>query len=86
MEIKFNKNPEIHDFHVQLEKLQLNYDDFRQKTASQLCLNQLQPLFPDSKLWLTHSGTAALEIIAHLLLKTGKKEVIVPSFALFQRH
>lgn len=80
MEIKFNKNPEIHDFHVQLEKLQLNYDDFRQKTASQLCLNQLQPLFPDSKLWLTHSGTAALEIIAHLLLKTGKKEVIVPSF------
>jgi dTDP-4-amino-4,6-dideoxygalactose transaminase len=81
MEIKFNKNPEIQDFQAQLNALQLRYDDFRQKKASQLCLEQLQPLYPQRNLWLTHSGTAALEMAAHLLLNTSKKEVIVPSFS-----
>lgn len=80
MEVKFNINPKIQFYQSKLEGLLPNYDSFRQKKASNLCLDLIRPHFEGRQLWLTHSGTAALEIIADLLWKTGKKEIILPSF------
>jgi dTDP-4-amino-4,6-dideoxygalactose transaminase len=80
MEVTFNKNPNVQVFQQNLQVLLTDYNSFRQKNASKQCLSLLQPLFPDRHLWLTHSGTAALEIIADLLLSTGKTEIILPSF------
>lgn len=57
-----------------------NYDNFREKLFSKRCLELLQPDFPDSELFLTHSATGALEMIALLMdIKPGD-EVILPSF------
>lgn len=52
----------------------------RNKHFSNLCLKELQPLFPESHLLLTHSATGGLEIIAHLLNIEKGDEVILPSF------
>lgn len=80
MDVKFNKNPNVQFFQQHLQELLTDYNSFRQKKASELCLSMLQPLFKERHLWLTHSGTAALEMVAELLLQSGKSEIIVPSF------
>jgi dTDP-4-amino-4,6-dideoxygalactose transaminase len=52
----------------------------RQKYFSQLCLHQLDEIFPASNLFLTHSATGALEAIAILLDVQAGDEIIMPSF------
>jgi dTDP-4-amino-4,6-dideoxygalactose transaminase len=62
------------------DELFSDYDNFRNKTFSNRCLELLQPDFPDSDLFLTHSATGALEMIALLIdIKPGD-EIILPSF------
>ena len=57
-----------------------NYDLFREKYFSNQCLEQLQNQFPNSKLFLTHSATGGLEMIAHLMNIEKGDEIIMPSF------
>ncbi|MEY4286274.1 MAG: dTDP-4-amino-4,6-dideoxygalactose transaminase [Bacteroidota bacterium] len=80
MDVKFNKNPNVQFFQQHLQELLTDYNSFRQKKASELCVSLLQSLFKERHLWLTHSGTAALEMVADFLLQSGKTEIIVPSF------
>jgi dTDP-4-amino-4,6-dideoxygalactose transaminase len=62
------------------DELFANYDNFREKLFSNRCLELLQPDFPESQLFLTHSATGALELIAMLIdIKPGD-EIILPSF------
>jgi dTDP-4-amino-4,6-dideoxygalactose transaminase len=62
------------------DELFSDYDNFRNKTFSNRCLEILQPDFPESDLFLTHSATGALEMIALLIdIKPGD-EIILPSF------
>lgn len=62
------------------DELFSDYTNFRNKTFSNRCLEILQPDFPDSDLFLTHSATGALEMIALLIdIKPGD-EIILPSF------
>ena len=63
-----------------LEDLNSDYNFFRQKKYSTLCLELLSSRFQKSKLFLTHSATGGLEMIAQLLdLKPGD-EIILPSY------
>ncbi len=57
-----------------------NYELFRNKHFSELCKKHLYKHYKDSSLFLTHSATGALEMIALLLdIKPGD-EIIMPSF------
>jgi dTDP-4-amino-4,6-dideoxygalactose transaminase len=63
-----------------LEDLNSDYNFFRQKKYSNLCLELLSQRFPNSKLFLTHSATGGLEMIAQVLdLKPGD-EIVLPSY------
>lgn len=58
-----------------------DYELFRKKHFSEKCISHLQERFPGSRLFLTHSATGSLEMIAALLdIKPGD-EVIMPSFS-----
>ena len=63
-----------------LQHLLSDYDLFRKKHFSNLCLEKLKHYYPQSKLFLTHSATGALEMIALLLNIKPGDEVIMPSF------
>lgn len=78
--ILFNDIRKSGNYLKHFEYLFSDYDLFRKKHFSNLCLQQLQPLFPDSKLLLTHSATGGLEMIALLLNIQPGDEVIMPSF------
>lgn len=56
------------------------YQNFRSKKYSQLSLEILQKRFKDSNLWLTHSATGALEMIAQAIKIQPGDEVILSSF------
>lgn len=78
--ISFNSVSSLGEECKHIEHLLSDYDMLREKHFSQLSLKLLQEYFPQSKLFLTHSGTGALEMIALLLdIKEGD-EVIMPSY------
>lgn len=78
--ILFNSICKSTNYLTYTEKLYENYDLFREKHFSNQCLEQLQNQFPNSKLFLTHSATGGLEMIAHLLNIEKGDEIIMPSF------
>lgn len=78
--IKFNSNSKSKSYHAHIEYLLEDYERFREKYFSKKCINHLQSHYNDSELLLTHSATAALEIIAHLLNFEKGDEIILPSF------
>lgn len=80
MRILFNNIGKTKNYLENFELLYSNYELFRQKHFSGLCLDILQPLFPSSNLYLTHSATGALEMIALLLNIEKGDEIIMPSF------
>lgn len=80
MNILFNNIGKTTNYLQHIELLYSDYNLFRKKHFSNLCLGILRPIYPDSKLLLTHSATGALEMIALLMnIQTGD-EVILPSF------
>lgn len=78
--ILFNTICKSTNYLTYTEKLYENYDLFREKYFSNQCLEQLQNQFPNSKLFLTHSATGGLEMIAHLMNIEKGDEIIMPSF------
>lgn len=78
--IKFNTNCKSKHFVQYFELLQSDYDLFRNKHFSNLCLQELYQIYPSSDLFLTHSATAALEMVATLIDIVPGDEVIMPSF------
>ncbi len=80
MKVLFNNIGKSTNYLKYVEELYADYNLFRKKHFSNLCLNHLQKRFSNSSLFLTHSATGALEIIAQLLdIKKGD-EIIMPSF------
>lgn len=79
-EIKFNSVGKTKNNLADLFHLLLNYDTIRKKDFSIKCLEKLQPTFPDSTLYLTHSATGALEMIAQCIGIQPGDEIILPSF------
>jgi dTDP-4-amino-4,6-dideoxygalactose transaminase len=79
-EIKFNSLYSSSNYTKNLEKLFANYDLFRQKHFSNLCIELLQEDYPKSSILLTHSATAALEMIALALDIQAGDEIILPSY------
>lgn len=57
-----------------------DYELFRKKYFSNKCLDHLGNIYNSSELFLTHSATGALEMIATLLEIKPGDEVIMPSF------
>ena len=78
--IKFNEFYYSENYAKNIQKLVSDYELFKQRIFSEKCLEILQAQYPNSKLYLTHSATAALEIIAILLNITEGDEIIMPSF------
>lgn len=80
MNILFNNIGKTTNYLQHIELLYSDYNLFRKKHFSNLCLAVLKPIYPDSKLLLTHSATGALEMIALLMGIEKGDEVIIPSF------
>lgn len=78
--ILFNSVCKSANYLTYTEELYQNYDLFREKHFSKRCLEQLETRFPASKLFLTHSATGGLEMIAHLMNIEKGDEIIMPSF------
>lgn len=78
--ILFNNSGKSINYLKHVEHLCSDYDLIRGKHFSNLCLQELQLLLPDSQLFLTHSATGGLEIIAHLMDIRRGDEVILPSY------
>lgn len=80
MKIKFNDTFKSTNYLEYVRDLFSDYDNFRGKKYSNLAKQHLQKRFVDSKLWLTHSATGALEMIAKAIDIQADDEVIMPSF------
>lgn len=80
MKILFNNIGKSTNYLQNIELLYSNYNLFRQKHFSNQCIEILQKIYPTSKLFLTHSATGALEMIASLIDIQKGDEVIMPSF------
>lgn len=78
--ILFNNISKSKNYLKHVEHLFSDYNLIRNKYYSNLCIKELQPMFPKSHLLLTHSATGGLEIIAHLLDVEKGDEIIMPSF------
>lgn len=63
-----------------LKHLFSDYELFRSKHFSNLCLEKLKHYYAQSDLFLTHSATGALEMIATLIDTKQGDEIIMPSF------
>jgi dTDP-4-amino-4,6-dideoxygalactose transaminase len=79
-EIKFNTIGKTRNYLNHLEYLFSDYEHLRQKVFTSKCLEVLQPLFTEAHLFLTHSATGALEMIAQCIGIQPGDEVIMPSF------
>lgn len=79
-EIKFNTIGKTRNYLKHLEHLFADYTSLRNKVFSTTCLEKLQSVFPESNLFLTHSATGALEMIAQVISIQPGDEVIMPSF------
>lgn len=80
MKILFNDIGKSTNYLQTIELLYSDYNLFRKKHFSNLCLDILQKRYTGSKLFLTHSATGALEMIALLMNIQKGDEVIIPSF------
>jgi dTDP-4-amino-4,6-dideoxygalactose transaminase len=80
MKVLFNNIGKSTNYLKYVEQLFADYNLFRKKHFSNLCLNLLKKRFPNSGLFLTHSATGALEEVALLLNLEKGDEVIMPSF------
>lgn len=80
MEIKFNSCSVDQPYQSIIKELLNDYSSIRNKHYSQKCIKILEKTYPDSSLFLTHSATAALEMIALLIDIQKGDEVILPSF------
>lgn len=80
MKIKFNDTFKSTNYLEYVGDLFSDYDNFRIKKYSNLAKQHLQKRFTDSKLWLTHSATGALEMIAKAINIHDGDEVIMSSF------
>lgn len=80
MKILFNNIGKTTNYIQNIELLYSDYNLFRKKHFSNLNLEILQTVYPSSKLFLTHSATGALEMIALLIGIQKGDEVILPSF------
>ncbi|MCD8528787.1 MAG: aminotransferase class I/II-fold pyridoxal phosphate-dependent enzyme [Chitinophagales bacterium] len=78
--IKFNSLYSSRKYLENLSKLFENYDLFRQKYYSNHSINELNHVYEEADLLLTHSATGALEIIALTLDIIEGDEIILPSF------
>lgn len=78
--ILFNSICKSTNYLTYTEELYADYDLFRKKHFSNQCLELLQVQFPKSKLFLTHSATGGLEMIAHLMNVQKGDQIIMPSF------
>lgn len=79
--ILFNTVNKSGNYTKNIELLFSDYELFRKKHFSNLCINKLKKIFTKSELFLTHSATGALEIIATLLNIEPGDEIIMPSFS-----
>lgn len=78
--ILFNNISYYPEYGDGFQKLLSNYELIRSKYYSKNCLALLKQTYNTSELFLTHSATGALELIATLIdIKPGD-EVIMPSF------
>lgn len=78
--ILFNDVRKSGNYTKNIELLFSDYELFRKKHFSNLCLEHLKRRFSKSDLFLTHSATGALEMVATLIdIKQGD-EIIMPSF------
>lgn len=57
-----------------------DYELFRSKYFSNKCIEKLKNIYADSELYLTHSATGGLDMIATLIDIQVGDEIIVPSF------
>lgn len=80
MKIKFNDVFKSTDYLNFVSDLFSDYNHFRSKKYSKLALSILQKRFESSSLWLTHSATGALEMIAKAIDIQKGDEIIMPSF------
>lgn len=80
MKILFNNIGKTTNYIQNIELLYSDYNLFRQKHFSNRCLSILNEIYPKSKLFLTHSATGGLEMIALLLNIQQGDEIIMPSF------
>ncbi len=78
--ILFNNIRQTYNFTRNLELLFSDYELIRKKHFSNRCIDKLNDIYPNCELFLTHSATGALEMIASLIdIQTGD-EIIMPSF------
>lgn len=80
MKILFNNIGKTTNYLQNIELLYSDYNLFRKKHFSNLSLEILRKVYPESKLFLTHSATGALEMTALLMNIQKGDEVILPSF------
>lgn len=80
MKILFNNIGKTTNYLQNIELLYSDYNLFRKKHFSNLCLGILSQKYTTSKLFLTHSATGALEMIALLMNIRKGDEIIMPSF------
>lgn len=80
MKIKFNDTFKSTNYLEYVQDLFSDYDYFRTKKYSQLALSHLKERFSAADLWLTHSATGALEMIAKAINIQSGDEVIMSSF------
>ena len=79
--ILFNNINKSCNYTKNIEFLFSDYELFRKKHFSTLCINNLEQIYKESELFLTHSATGALEMIATLLNIEPGDEIIMPSFS-----
>lgn len=78
--ILFNDIKNYPQYINRLNNLLSDYEKIRGKYYSNKCLNILSKTYGNSASFLTHSATAALEIIANLIHIKNGDEIIMPSF------
>lgn len=78
--IFFNDLYKTDQYLIHLKYLLSDYELFKKKHFSNLILEKLRSYYPYSDLFLTHSATGALEMIATLIDVKEGDEIIMPSF------
>lgn len=78
--ILFNNINNSFNYTKNFELLFSDYELFRKKYYSNKCLDHLSNIYNSSELFLTHSATGALEMVASLIEIKNGDEVIMPSF------
>lgn len=78
--ISFNDIRKSNEYLKHFEVLISDYSKFRNQYFSEKAKKELEQVYTNAKLFLTHSATGALEMIAQLLQIQPGDEVIMPSY------